>query len=312
MNVGIVIVNWNSGNLLFECLQSIKQFLIRKIDFEVVIVDNGSTDLSIQLVENTDFSFPLKLLKNSKNCGFARACNQGANACANNSYLLFLNPDTRFLETVDYSVLLDSFDKKSNIGILGVQLVDDNGIVVRSCARFPSFFNFINSSFGLFHLSKIFLTSRMTDWDHSESRIVDQVMGSFFLIKRELFAKLNGFDERFFVYYEELDLSYRANQVGFFSYYDSEIRLYHKGGGTSSQVKDKRLFYSLKSKLLYIHKHFSWLRKAVLSFSILFFEPLTRLFFCFIRLNFKDMKNTLRAYKMLYLDLLTTRAKKQR
>ncbi len=98
----------------------------------------------------------------------------------------------------------------------------------------------------------------MLDWDHRQNREVDHAMGSFFLVRNILFKKLQGFDERYFVYLEDLDFSLRAKQAGFVSYYFTDAAAYHKGGGTSEQIKARRLFYSLHSRILYWYKHFNW------------------------------------------------------
>ena len=97
----------------------------------------------------------------------------------------------------------------------------------------------------------------MREWNHEESREVDQVMGAFFLVRQKLFEEWGGFDERFFVYLEDVDFSSRARRVGWRSFYMAGVKAYHKGGGTSEQIKSTRLFYSLRSRILYSYKHFS-------------------------------------------------------
>jgi GT2 family glycosyltransferase len=96
---------------------------------------------------------------------------------------------------------------------------------------------------------------------------VDHVIGAFFCVRRELFEDLGGFDERFFVYLEDLDFSLRARKTGRTAYYLADAAAFHKGGGTSEQVKAHRLFYSLRSRLLYAFKHFkryqAWIISAV-------------------------------------------------
>ena len=96
----------------------------------------------------------------------------------------------------------------------------------------------------------------MTDWDYRENREVDQVSGAFFLVRRKVFEELNGFDERFFMYFEDLDFAYRAKQAGWRSFYLADAQAVHFGGGASYQVKGKRLYYVLNSRALYVAKHF--------------------------------------------------------
>jgi len=102
------------------------------------------------------------------------------------------------------------------------------------------------------------------------SRNVDQVIGAFFMIRRALFDSLSGFDERFFVYYEEVDLSLRARQAGFRSAYFDGARALHHGGVSSDQVRAARLFYSLRGRLLYADKHFTRLG-ALLVWAVTFY-----------------------------------------
>jgi GT2 family glycosyltransferase len=117
---------------------------------------------------------------------------------------------------------------------------------------------------------------RMTDWDHRASRDVDQVIGAFFLVRRDLFDELRGFDERFFVYFEEVDFSYRAYQLGYRSHFLSTARALHRGGGCSNQVKSRRLAYSVISRIEYALKHFGWHSAAALVTATLCVEPVTR------------------------------------
>lgn len=301
--LGIIIVNWNSNNQLYNCLLSVQRYLVKQIDFKIVIVDNGSTDRSIEMIEEDSFSFQLTILKQGNNLGFARACNLGASVCKDADYLLFLNPDTRIFN-LSYVEIFKVFDKCINVGIVGIQLINEHNEVSKTCSRFPTAKSLL---FEMLGLSKIFPRilkgARMIEFDHKNACYVDQIMGAFFLIQRNLFDELQGFDERFFVYYEEVDLSYRARQAGKRAYYFPGVKAFHQGGGVSAQIKDKRLFYLLRSKLLYIAKHFSWYQKILLFLMILFCEPITRGLFCFIKKDFKGVLNMINAYKMLYYDI---------
>ena len=138
---------------------------------------------------------------------------------------------------------------------------------------------------------------------HRATRDVDHVIGAFFLIRQALFKHLSGFDERFFVYLEDLDLSLRVHRHGYRSMYLSDAQAFHVGGGTSRQVKAHRLFYSLRSRLLYGFKHFSTHQAWALLLTIVFLEPFTRSFFAILRRSALDLSATLRAYGMLYRDL---------
>lgn len=256
--IDIVIVNWNSGNQLFDCIQSIVN---HHNDFvrDVIVVDNSSTDLSLSLLDSLVISgCHLNVIRNAMNLGFAKACNQGA-ASTRGEYILFLNPDARLFEGTLIGVVDSMQNKKNyNIGIIGVKLLGEDGNMSISAARFPTLRVMIGMVTGLSAIfPSTFPRHMMASDDLLESRIVDQVSGAFFLIRRTIFDLCGGFDEKFFMYFEEVDLSARAKHLGYFSYYISTVSAFHKGGGCSENVKAARLLYSLRSRIIYAKKHYS-------------------------------------------------------
>lgn len=299
--VNIVVVNWNCGNQILDALSSIVAHHEGLVN-DVIVIDNNSSDDSLDLVEGIKNSCPfsLRIIRNSENNGFSAACNQGAKCCEGD-YLLFLNPDTRLFPN-SLSVPLRYMEDPENcdVGICGIQLIDEDGAVSHSCARFPTVRIFLAQALGLNKLRWFRAWSqRMGEWDHAESREVDQVIGAFFLIRRSVFEGLQGFDERFFVYFEEVDASYRARLAGWRSVYLANAQAFHAGGGTSKQVKGTRLFYSLRSRLLYGFKHFSLLRAWALVGVTLLLEPVSRLFFSLLRGGPRDAYNTIEGYGLL-------------
>lgn len=295
----IVIVNWNSGVLLREAVASIAEFGANVVS-SVIVVDNHSSDDSLSAVEAdaADLPFSLHVIRNPTNMGFGAACNQGAKQ-AQSEYLLFLNPDTAlFAGTLSDSLAYMQDPAHAGVGICGVQLLDEQGRVSRSCARFPSARRFLAHASGLDRLFPR-LGHFMADWDHRQTREVDQVIGAFFLVRREMFEALGGFDERFFVYFEEVDLSLRARNAGWRSVYLADAQAFHVGGGTSRQVKARRLFYSLRSRLLYSFKHFSWAGAMGVMFVTLLVEPLSRTMLALLRGSWSGVKETWSAYGML-------------
>ena len=140
----------------------------------------------------------------------------------------------------------------------------------------------------------------MTDWDHKSSRFVDHVIGSFYLISRKDFIKVNGFSEDYFVYYEDLDLSKKITDLGGKIYYNADIQIYHKGGGASESVKAERLFYSLDSLLIFSKKHLNKLQYVMISFIVLFIEPLLRLLIKLLTFDKIGALEIIKSYKMLY------------
>jgi GT2 family glycosyltransferase len=301
--VDIIIVNWNTRDALRECLRSIAQsaqdgWLLNR----VVIVDNASTDSSADHLDG--LGLPLEVIRNTENRGFAAACNQGAQG-ATAEYLLFLNPDTKLVpEAITKSIACMSATEQKEIGILGIQLIDEDGNISRTCARFPAPSMFLTKMLGLNRLLRRYFPEHFyTEWDHKSSRIVEQVMGAYFLVRNSLFRKLGGFDERFFVYFEEVDFSLRAKYAGWDTYFLASVQCYHRGGGSSDQVKARRLYYSLQSRLFYAFKHFGRTQTAVLVLATLFIEPFSRIIQGLISASPKRIWEVLHGYALLYMAM---------
>ncbi len=291
--IDVVIVNWNAG--LQACVESVSEFGAGLVG-QIIVVDNGSTDHSMQLIENVPLVHSVLL---AENAGFARGCNQGA-LHATSPYILFLNPDAAiYADTLPSVIACMESSEHRDTGICGVRLLDEQGHVARSCSRYPSALRCAAQSLGLDKFAPR-LGSAMTEWDHLQNRYVDQVIGAFFLVRRDLFIQLDGFDERFFVYYEEVDFAYRAAKAGFRSYYLNDTSAFHLGGGVSNQVKARRLFYTLRSRLLYAVKHFSILSITAVVLSTLLLEPLTRLALALLKRSGAAFKETLSGFVMLY------------
>jgi GT2 family glycosyltransferase len=295
----IVIVNWNSGTRLRECLSSIGPLTGEVDDITVTVVDNASTDGSLGNLPRLNCA--VRIIRNVRNEGFGRACNLGARR-GTAKYLLFLNPDTR-LHPGALSVpfrFMESEDA-ARVGICGIQCVDAAGTIARSCARFPTPGHMVAHSLGLDRLlPRIFPPHFLSEWPHDTDRTVDQVIGAFLFVRRVLFERLGGFDERFFVYYEDLDFALRARQAGWGSRYLATATIYHEGGGTSRQVTARRLFYSLRSKLAFARKHFSAGGFLAVLLATLFLEPMTRTAYALRKGDRKGVADTGKAYLTLY------------
>jgi GT2 family glycosyltransferase len=278
MRIGIVFVAWNSGPELCECIGSLVADRngegAELAEISIVVVDNGSTDGSVEAAASRH-GREFTLISLPENVGFARACNIGA-ATEPWDCVYFLNPDTVFSRQ---SVLLLYSELKRegrrHVGIVGPALLDSHGVVSRSCSRFPNLRGIVA---GVARIRCVFgLPTAMLEWDHSEPREVDQVIGAALMIRGELFRMLGGFDERFFVYYEEVDLCLRARKAGYSCLYWPQIQGVHSGGGSSNQIKIRRLFYVWRSRLLYGAKHFSVPAAAGLCGLNLLVEPIVRL-----------------------------------
>lgn len=298
-DVSVVIVNWNAGDLLAKCLQSLERALpALGFSVNVIVVDNGSTDRS------ADTIFPserVQVIRNGVNRGFAAACNQGA-AVAHTPYLLFLNPDCE-VEAGSLLSCQSALEHHPDIGVAGIALKGRDGCVSRSCHRFPTVWHFAARALGLAAVFKSLPDGSMREWAHDRTARVDHVIGAFYMVRTQQFRDLGGFDERFFVYLEDLDLSLRYRRAGLETLFILEPASFHVGGGTSSKVMDRRLFYSTRSRIQYAFKHFplwqAWLHLVL----TLVAEPLVRTIERVVRGDLADARTVWRGFGMLYRDI---------
>lgn len=302
-SLDIIIVNWNSGEQLRRCLESIARAGKDGVEPQrVVVVDNASSDGSADAIDES--GQPLTIIRNSQNRGFASACNEGASG-SHADLLLFLNPDTSLAsDCLAAAAEFMRSPENVRIGICGVQLADDRGRVHRSCSRFPRVPHFYLQMFGLARLfPHLFHGNLMSDWDHGQNRQVNAVTGAFFLVRQPVFAALEGFDERFFVYLEDVDFAYRAHLAGWNSFYLAEAHAFHRGGGCSRQVLGERFYYSLRSRILYGYKHFGWAPATLLLIATLLIEPLSRFALAASHGSFMEFRSTCEGYAKLWRSL---------
>jgi hypothetical protein len=265
LRLSIVIVNYNTGTLLEECLSSIEekiQALSVLADTEVVVVDNASTDGSEKAAAN---SKNVLLVRSEKNIGFAAGCNLGAET-AGGDHILFLNPDTRILSP-DMTAFLDSFEVDSTAGAVGCQNILPGGEIQTTAYRFPGLMQPLFFSFGFRNLLEYrplrlllspFLKKSFGQFDpHSERRTVDWVTGAFLLVKRKAWVETGPFDERFFLFCEEIDWCKRLAAKGFRTVFDPSFEIEHHVGQSSKNVKPFVLLQKYKSYLAYFEKHHS-------------------------------------------------------
>jgi N-acetylglucosaminyl-diphospho-decaprenol L-rhamnosyltransferase len=297
-SVHVVIVNWNSGRQLADCLSSFAAADDDGIVVRVTVVDNASTDGSLDGVA-TPATVPLAVLRNHNNRGFGAACNQAA-AGSDSDFLLFLNPDTRLMPG-SLAGPIGFLRSRGNeaVGIVGIQLLDEAGAVSRNTARTPTAWSMVGNSLGLDRLlPSLFPPHFNAAWAHDETRVVDQVMGAFFLVRRAVFEALQGFDERFFVYFEDLDFAERARQHGWSSVYLASAQAFHRGQGTTAGATARRTFYFCRSRILYARKHSGAAGATAVLIATLIFEPAARLL-----ARPGAAGSTLRAFAHLWRDL---------
>jgi GT2 family glycosyltransferase len=303
-SLDIVIVNWNTGDHLQACLRAIAASDRRGWRLgSVVVLDNASADGSSDGLDLE--GLPATIVRNEQNRGFAAACNQGAAGRAGD-YLLFLNPDTS-LATDALALTLAFMNEpgQQDVGICGVRLLDGAGTPGVSCSRFPTLSTFVGQATGLNRLlPRLFKPHHLTSVECRATRDVDQVIGAFFLVRRDVFDLLDGFDERFFVYFEEVDFSLRARQRGYRSVYFADASVLHHGGVSSGQVKATRLFYSLRSRMLYGFKHYKRVEAILLVVVTVGLEFPARLAHAALRGSFRELKEVADAYYSLLAGLV--------
>ena len=263
--ISLIIVSFNIKKHLAACLQSVFSCNTGAVK-EIIVVDNASTDDTASLPE---LKFPnVKLIQNADNIGFARACNQGL-AQAKGEFVLFLNPDT-ILGDDALNKCLAFFSSHPDAGALSVRMVDGNGKYLKESKRgFPTLWASFWKMSGvcrIFPGSKFFSAYYMGHIDETETAEVDVLSGAFMMMPVRLAQDLGGFDERFFMYAEDIDLSRRIIEKGFKNYYLGNVYIRHlKGGSTAKKsAAYTRQFYLAMEQYVEKYNGDKPLRKAVL------------------------------------------------
>jgi len=298
--LSIIIVNWNSSDLLGRAIQSLRTSITSSTDYEILVVDNASDDDSVLACNKIS---GLRVIQNERNLGFGRACNIGV-AASQGRYLIFLNPDCE-VRSGSVERCLEEL-RRPDVGVCGMALVDERGTVTRTCHLFPSFRNFLYRILGLHLLSGRYSDGTMREWDHVHDADVDHVIGAFYGIRRDLFRALGGFDERYFVYLEDLDLSLRVRQAGYRVRFIASPSSFHVGGGVSRKVTARRLSYATQSRILYAYKYFPRWQAHLHLVLTLVLEPLTRSALALALKSSSRWNETWRGFAMVWRDLPAT------
>jgi len=251
--VSIVIVNWNTKDILRGCLGSI--FTQRsELACDVIVVDNASTDGSPQMVEE---EFPqVILIRNSANRGFAPANNQGI-AIAKGRYVLLLNSDTVVLDGAIEKTAAFA-DAHPEAAVVGCRVLNPDKSLQPTCFMYPSVLNLFLDAM---HLSKLFPRSRffsrerMAWWKREDVREVEVVTGCFMLVRREAIDRVGPMDEDYFMYGEETDWCWRFHRAGWRLMFTPSGQIIHFGGQSTSQVRPQMLLQLRSGVLLFFRKH---------------------------------------------------------
>lgn len=228
MNLSIIIVNYNQKDLLKICWQNIISAQI-KLSYEVIFVDNNSSDQSQKTIEeilNQAPSVAVKIILNNRNLGLARAVNQGI-ATAQGQYFLILNPDIIVLPGA-IEKLYQFMEEHQRCAISGPQLLNPNKNVQDSAFRFPKWYTPILRRTFLGHLGKKYLNSYlMKDWDHQSVREVDWLLGAALMVQGLAIKQVGPMDERFFLYFEDTEWCRRFHRANWQVYYVAQAQMYH-------------------------------------------------------------------------------------
>ena len=266
MKLSVIIVNYNVRYFLEQCLHSVIK-ACHGLDAEIFIVDNNSVDGSVKMVRE---KFPeLRLIANKENVGFSTANNQAIKK-ARGEYILLLNPDT-IVEDDTLRKSVQFMDDHSDAGGLGVKMLDGKGKFLPESKRsLPSpavaFFKIFGLS-SLFPKSRIFGKYHLGYLDKEKTHTIEVLAGAFMMLRKKVLDKIGLLDESFFMYGEDIDLSYRITQAGFKNYYYPETRIIHYKGESTKKSSLNYVFLFYNAMIIFARKHYS--KKNARSFSFI-------------------------------------------
>lgn len=265
--LSVIIVNYNVEYFLEQCLYSVRKSL-KGIDGEVIVVDNNSVDGSLKMLKE---KFPeITLIANKENTGFSKANNQ-AIRISKAEYVLLLNPDT-VVEDDTFRKVIEFMDEHPDAGGLGVRMVDGQGKFLPESKRglptpITAFYKIFGFS-GLFPKSTRFGRYHLGFLDEFEVHEVDVLSGAFMLLRKSVLEEIGLLDEEFFMYGEDIDLSYRIQLGGYKNYYYPHTRIIHYKGESTKKSSVNYVFVFYNAMIIFARKHFSQKRAKTFTFLI--------------------------------------------
>lgn len=248
MKLSIILVNWNTKDILKQTILSILNET-KSIDYEIIVVDNNSRDGSVEMIKK---DFPsVVLIENKVNKGFAGG-NNAALKIARGEYLMLLNSDTIVLNQA-LEKLVKFLDENKDVMMIGPKLVGKGGEFQEVCRK--NLPNIKNSFLYLFGIKNKRENSYRTKTNPDESGYWESISGATMMIRREVYEKIGGLDERYFMYAEDIDYCKRVFDMGWKTYYLSSASIVHLGGESSKQRSTKSLYYFYKTMWQYYKKH---------------------------------------------------------
>lgn len=255
MDCSIVIVNYNTKDLLLKCLHSV--FTMKTAyDYEVIVVDNASDDDSVNSVK---IYYPQAIiLPQNKNLGYSKSNNKGIDI-SRGRYILLLNPDT-IVEPETISEMIRLMDENSHVGIAGCKIILPDGSLDKACKRtFPtplnSFYHFSGLA-KMFPNSKRFGAYNLTFLNENQISEVDSVVGAFMLVRKEVVEQIGMLDEDYFMYAEDVDWCLRAKNNGWTVLYYPKVNIIHYKRASSSKRRIRSLYHFYSSMLIFYRKHY--------------------------------------------------------
>jgi GT2 family glycosyltransferase len=252
----VVIVNYHSEALLRACLESLPSSA-DTFSLEVIVVDNSGTARASGALE----AFPeARLIEAGGNVGFARACNLGM-AAARGRHLLLLNPDT-VAHPGAVATLSRELDASPDVGVVAARLLNPDGTLQYSCRRFPRPLSIFFGRYAL--LTRLFPANPVSrdylylDWDHDSTRPVDWASGACLMIRREVYERVGGLDDGYFLFVEDMDWCRRIRDAGHEVVYVPEAEVTHRIGASRGPVPSWVMWERHRSMLRYVRKHFGW------------------------------------------------------
>ena len=267
----VIIVAYNSCDFIPACLKSVRD-ACANLDAEIIVLDNGSNEPI--LPEIKEFFPEVVWIDSKENLGFGKGCNL-AEKQATKPYLFFINPDT-IVSRDSFTKVLEFMEAHPESGTVGCRILNEDGSIQWACRRsFPTPISAVSKTIGLaalFPKSKLLASYNMTYADPDEVTEVDAISGSFFCIRRDVYEKLNGFDEDFFMYGEDLDLCFRTKQMGLKNYYTPSTNILHFKGQSCRTRRWKSYVDFYKAMLIFVKKHkgLYFVPNFLVSFGILF------------------------------------------
>ena len=252
MDLSIITVNWKVKDLLEKCLRSVYE-QTKDISFEVFVVDNDSGDGSVEMVRE---KFPqVSLTASNDNLGFAKGNNVAAKD-AKGRYILLLNPDTEILDNA-IGKMVKFMDNHPGCGIAGFKLLNPDLTLQPSVRHFPTFLSQALILLKLHHLFPHSAPMRhylAEDFDYTKTQPADQVMGAFFMIRKKVIEKIGLLDEKFWIWFEEVDYCKRTKEAGFKILYTPEAKIIHYYGQSFKQVYNVKKQKDFNKSLTYYFK----------------------------------------------------------